>query len=172
MSNISNFNDMLGQEMVGFKSKFNSPSYYINRELSWMEFNKRVLHQALRKEIPLLERLKFLGITASNLDEFIMVRFASVLNKQYRETSEPDISGMTAQEEYEAILKEIIKFKELQEDCYEKLMEKINKQNITISKFKQLDKREKEEVEKLFTRFIYPLLTPITIDTTSPSRCA
>ena len=161
-----NFSDVFNRELELIRSKFNSPDYYINRELSWMEFNKRVLHQALRKDVPLLERMKFLGITASNLDEFIMVRFSSVLNKLVREITDVDISGLTPQEEYELLFKEIMQFKVLQEECYAKLKKKLDKNGISISKFNELNKQERSYVEKLFTRLIYPLLTPITFDTT------
>lgn len=158
--------DVYNQVQSHLKSAFNDYKYYINRELSWMEFNKRVLHQSIRKGVPLLERLKFLGITASNLDEFIMVRFASVLNKLMCEKEEVDISGLTPQEEYEKLLDEIMKFKKMQEEIYVKLDQKLYKNNIIISKFKDLTPKEKMSVEKLFSRHIYPLLTPITFDTT------
>lgn len=161
-----NINDLFNKELDTINSKFSNPSFYINRELSWIDFNKRVLFQSLRKDVPLLERLKFLGITASNLDEFIMVRFSSILNRLMRDEQELDISGMDVAEEYEKVFKGIVKFKDYQEDCYEKLLNKLEKSNISIMKYNDLEKKEKEYVEKLFTRFIYPLLTPITFDTT------
>lgn len=158
--------DVYNQVQSHLNSAYNDYKYYINRELSWMEFNKRVLHQSIRKGVPLLERLKFLGITASNLDEFIMVRFASVLNKLMSEKQEVDISGLTPQEEYEKLLDEILHFKKMQEEIYLKLDHKLYKNNIIISRFKDLTPKEKLSVEKLFIRHIYPLLTPITFDTT------
>ena len=158
--------DVYSQVHSHLNSALNDYKYYINRELSWMEFNKRVLHQSIRKGVPLLERLKFLGITASNLDEFIMVRFASVLNKLMSEKEEVDISGLTPQEEYEKLLDEIMKFKKMQEEIYLKLNHKLYKNNIIISRFKDLTPKEKMSVEKLFLRHIYPLLTPIAFDTT------
>jgi polyphosphate kinase len=165
MSN-NNIIELYSQEVAELNCKYNDGNYYINRELSWLEFNKRVLHQALRKQIPLLERLKFLGITASNLDEFIMVRFSTVLNKLIREKNEPEISGLTPEEEYRKVFNGIINFKKLQIDCYERLLKKLSKNNIQICKFFELNRKEKEYVEKLFIKNIYPLLTPITYDTT------
>lgn len=162
----SNINDFYISELSEFSSRYNDKSCYINRELSWLEFNKRVLHQAARKEIPLLERFKFLGITASNLDEFIMVRFGSVINKLIKDEHNVDIAGMTPEEEYNEILKGIHKFKELQNECYTKLVTKLKKNNIQICKFNELRSREKDYVEKLFSRNIYPLITPVTYDTT------
>lgn len=166
MNKYLTITDMYKSEVSEINSVFNNPNLYINRELSWMEFNKRVLHQAVRKEVPLLERLKFLGITASNLDEFLMVRFASVLNKIKMEREDTDIAGLLPQEEYELLFDEIVKFKRLQEDTYVRLRKKLLKHNLNISKFKDLSVKEKAQAERLFTRSIFPLLTPITFDTT------
>jgi polyphosphate kinase len=140
---------------------------FINRDLSWMEFNRRVLHQAERKDIPLLERLKFLGITTSNLDEFIMVRLHSILKKIERSSNSTEISGLKPKEEYKKLLKEIMKFKENQEECYEKIEKKLNKNNIVISKYKHLTKKEKRQLTKLFFKNIYPQLKPITLNKTA-----
>jgi polyphosphate kinase len=161
-----NFNDLFDAEKLKIQSKFNRPDYYINRELSWIEFNKRVLHQTIRSEVPLLERLKFLGITESNLDEFIMVRLSSVVNKLRLNYTGTDISGLTPEEEFEQLFSAIIDFKEIQQDSYVKLKKKLNKNNFSLVKYKNLDNSEKDYVGKLFERNIYPLLTPITFDTT------
>lgn len=138
---------------------------YINRELSWLEFNRRVLHQAMR-DIPLLERLNFLSITSSNLDEFIMVRFSSVYNKLKAFIPLPEIAGMYPDKEYRYVLKGIKYFKYLQQQCFEKLIKKLEKEKIVICKYKDLNKSEKEYVNKVFYQNIYPLLTPINFDTT------
>lgn len=160
-----NIQDVFNNSLT-INSKFKDSSLYINRELSWLEFNKRVLHQAYRKEIPLLERLNFLGITSSNLDEFIMVRFSSILNKVRREETGPEISGLLPEEEFDKVLEGIKTFKTLQEGIYNKLLSKLSKENISICKFKELKNTEKEYVEKLFDKNIFPLLTPVTYDTT------
>lgn len=166
MNNELSINDVYAREQKELKSVYNNPEFFINRELSWMEFNKRVLHQSIRKSIPLLERLKFLGITASNLDEFLMVRLSSVMNKMLLENDNVDISGLTAEEEYNALYKEIIKFKHMQEDCYIKLKKKLKKNNKNIVRYKNLSDKEKVHVERLFARSIFPLLTPISFDST------
>ena len=75
---------------------FEDPKYYMNRELSWIQFNKRCLNEARDKNIPLFERLKFLSITASNLDEFFMVRVASLKDMIHADYTKPDIAGLTA----------------------------------------------------------------------------
>ena len=154
------------QNSFNLNSKFKDPSFYINRELSWLEFNKRVLHQACRKEIPLIEKLNFLGITSSNLDEFVMVRFSSILNKIRKDINKPEISGLLPEDEYQKILEEIKIFKSLQEEVYFKLLKKLTKENIYICKYKDLKQCEKEYVEKIFNKNIFPLITPITYDTT------
>ena len=79
------------------------PSNFVNRELSWLEFNYRVLSEARDKSLPLFERLKFLSITASNLDEFYMVRVASLKDMVHAKYMKQDIAGMTAQEQLDAI---------------------------------------------------------------------
>lgn len=160
-----NIKELFEQEKERFRSKFNGPEYFINRELSWMEFNKRVLHQACRKTVPILERLRFLGITTSNLDEFIMVRFSSVFNKLTAIVVEPEITGMTPEAEYHAVLKEIMAFKHIQQNVYVELRHKLKDNDIDIVSFKNLTNKEKVKVEKIFDKTIYPLLTPITIDT-------
>jgi polyphosphate kinase len=164
--NNKTITEVFTQEQTDLNSIYNNPQYYINRELSWMEFNKRVLHQSTRKEVPLLERLKFLGITASNLDEFIMVRLASVLNKFYKDPEKTELSGLTPQEEYDALFNEILSFRQLQDRTYTLLKKKLTKNNMVICKYKNLSAKERNQADKIFSRHIYPLLTPITIDTT------
>ena len=85
------------------KNVFLSPEYYENRELSWLKFNGRVLNEARDKSIPLLERLKFVSITSSNLDEFFMVRVASLRDMVHADYKKTDIAGMTATEQLEKI---------------------------------------------------------------------
>ena len=82
---------------------YTKPEYYWNREISWLGFNERVLSEARDKSIPLFERLKFLSITASNLDEFFMVRVASLKDMVHAKYTKPDIAGMTPQEQMKAM---------------------------------------------------------------------
>ena len=83
-----------------------NPDYYVNRELSWLLFNVRILDEARDKKNPLMERVKFLSITASNLDEFFMVRVASLHDMINASYDKPDLSGMTVNEQLDAILSE------------------------------------------------------------------
>lgn len=137
---------------------------YINRELSWLEFNKRVLFQTMRNDIPLMERFNFLNITASNLDEFIMVRFSSVLNSM--DSNKPELSGMYPDKEYAAILGAIKEFKSMQEECFDVLMKKMSKEDITVKRYKELTKQEKDRASIIFYKEIFPVLTPMNFDTT------
>ena len=97
---------------------YNKPEYYRNRELSWIQFNYRVLEEARDNSLPLFERLKFLSITASNLDEFFMVRVASLKDMVHAEYKKPDIAGMTAEEQLVKIGEELHEFVALQYSTY------------------------------------------------------
>lgn len=147
-------------------NKYTNKSLYLNRELSWLEFNKRVLIQTVRKDVPLIERCNFLSITSSNMDEFIMVRLASSLNSLMKNPTNIELSGMNPHEEYKSILDGIKRFKSLQDNCYEILLKKLNKENIHICKYKELSKDEKSYIGKIFYKSIFPVLTPINFDTT------
>lgn len=166
MKEKMNIIDFYSKEMDDINSELNDSKYYLNRELSWIDFNLRVLFQASRKDVPLLERLKFLGISASNLDEFIMVRFASVIHKLLKNPNQLDLSGMTPNAEYQFIYDKIFEFKKMQHESFDKINRKLLKNNIHVCKYTELSTHEKKYVEKLFEKNIYPLITPINYDTT------
>ena len=96
------------------KNEYTRPEYYENRELSWLGFDERILSEARDKSIPLFERLKFLSITASNLDEFFMVRVASLLDMVNAEYKGKDIAGMNAREQLDAIHDRVHEFVNVQ----------------------------------------------------------
>ena len=109
------------------------PEYYENRELSWLKFNHRVLNEARDKSIPLLERLKFVSITSSNLDEFFMVRVASLKDMVHAGYKKKDIAGMTAQEQLDAINQDTRALVELQYSTYSRsLVPLLHSQGIEI----------------------------------------
>jgi polyphosphate kinase len=141
--------------------------FFINRELSWLDFNLRVLFQTSRKEIPLIERLKFLGITCSNLDEFIMVRYCAIINKLAKGIEESEISGLFPDEEQQIVFKAIIKFKDIQYKCFKHLLDELNENNVKICKCNDLNKNEISIVENIFDEEIFPLLTPVAYDVTT-----
>ena len=102
------------------KNEYTRPEYYENRELSWLGFDERILSEARDKSIPLFERLKFLSITASNLDEFFMVRVASLLDMVNAEYKGKDIAGMNAREQLDAIHDRVHEFVNVQYSTWQR----------------------------------------------------
>ena len=128
---------------------FKNPQYYENRELSWLKFDNRVLNEARDKSIPLLERLKFVSITSSNLDEFYMVRVASLKDMVHANYKKKDIAGMTASEQLAAINEKTREMVDLQYNTYNRsLLPLLKKEQIhIIDAFEDLT----EEQKKLIT---------------------
>ena len=146
------------------------PEYYWNRELSWIKFNERVLSEARDKSLPLFERLKFLSITASNLDEFFMIRVASLKDMVHAKYTKPDIAGMTPKEqlkELSVVTKELV---ETQYNTYNRsLLPALNKVGLhVVEKHEDLTKEQKEYVDRYFEESVYPVLTPMAMDSDRP----
>lgn len=146
------------------------PEYYENRELSWLKFNGRVLNEARDKSIPLLERLKFVSITSSNLDEFFMVRVASLKDMVHAGYKKKDIAGMTATEQLEAINRDTRALVETQYSTYNRSLVPLMKNNgiEIIDRFEELTKEQEEYVDRYFTENVYPVLTPMAVDASRP----
>ena len=151
-------------------SKYANPAYYTNRELSWLQFDRRCLQEARSRENPLMERLNFLAITASNLDEFFMVRVASLQDMVNAGYKKKDIAGMTAQEQLDAVLKEAHSFVELQYSTYSRsLIPALEQEGITlVDDMSQLSKQERRYLEEYFETEVYPVLTPMAFDSSRP----
>lgn len=149
---------------------FEKAEYYENRELSWLEFNKRVLSEAKDKNIPLFERLKFLSITASNLDEFFMVRVASLRNMLEAGYEKKDIAGLKPSEQLELINEKAHEFVTAQYYTYNRsLVPLLEQNNIKIlDGHEELNEEQKEFVEKFFKEEVYPVLTPMAVDSSRP----
>lgn len=152
------------------KSEFKNPEYYTNRELSWVLFNKRVLSEARDKAIPLFERLKFLSITASNLDEFFMIRVASLKDMVNASYSKRDIAGLTPTEQLMALEKVTHELVELQYSTYNRsLIPALNTNKLTIiAHHEELTPEQAKYVDKYFESRIYPVLTPMAVDSSRP----
>ncbi len=152
------------------EKKYDNPDFYYNRELSWLRFDYRVLEEAREKKNPLFERLKFLGITASNLDEFFMVRVASLMDMVNAGYEKADISGMTPKEQLKAITEETHEFVNLQYSTYNRTLVPLLKQNDIriISHHEDLSKKEAAFVDKYFEQDVYPVLTPMAVDSSRP----
>ena len=162
---MSNYEKTLLSDVLS--NHYINKSNYLNRDLNWMEFNKRVLHQVVRKEVPLAEKVNFLAISMSNLDEFIMVRFAGVVNNLLEKHKSADLTGLTTEEEYFALLESIKRFKDHQKKSYKLLESEMNKEGIKLCKFDDLNSKEKKYIRNIFHREIFPLLTPINFNTTN-----
>ena len=146
------------------------PEYYKNRELSWIQFNERVLNEARSREIPLFERLKFLAITSSNLDEFYMVRVASLKDQEKAEYTKPDIAGMTPTEQLTAISKAVHKLVEKQYSTYNRsLVPALDEAGLhIIDEQEQLTDEQNAYISRYFDENIYPVLTPMALDQSRP----
>ena len=149
---------------------FYDPKYYTNRELSWILFNRRVLNEARDKNNPLFERLKFLSITASNLDEFFMIRVASLKDMVNARYQKPDIAGLTPAEQLERLDVAIHELVELQYSTYNRaLVPKLKLNGLKIiSRHEELSKKDEAFVDKYFEENVYPVLTPMAVDSSRP----
>lgn len=145
------------------------PNHYINRELSWLEFNQRVLNQAKYEKVPGLERLKFLSITASNMDEFFMVRVGGLQLQQAQQIQAPDPSGATVTQQLEAIYDRVDKIISDQYDCFLNSIEPVlQQQGITRVICAQANALCKEALQRYFEQEIYPVLSPMDLDPDAP----
>lgn len=144
-------------------------SFTQNRELSWLKFDKRVLEEARDKKVPLLEKLKFISIFVSNLDEFYMVRCGtlhdlSLIDVDYIDNK----SGLSAQEQLDAIFDKTPELYKLKDEIYTEVFKKLEKYNIQELEFNDLNKQEREFVDSYFKNHIYPILSPQIIDFQHP----
>src|SRR5215475_13531051 len=146
-----------------------SPANFINRELSWLAFNRRVLEEASDPDNPLLERLKFLSISASNLDEFFEVRVASLVQQIEDGYNEGAADGLTLTEERDRISRETHEFVDDQYDCWNGLLRpRLAEHGIRVLGLHELDTRAKSFVDEYCERELDPLLTPVTVDPAHP----
>lgn len=140
---------------------------FINRELSWLSFNARVLAEASKPEGLPLDRLKFLAITASNLDEFFMVRVA-YLYDHAKDGGVPDDAGLTAGEQLERVLERAYSFQMEQAACYSDIHEKLRKEGVRFLKMEEMTEGQRDYVREMFEDEILPVITPLAIDPSRP----
>ena len=143
---------------------------YYNRELSWLKFNYRILNEAKDKSIPLFERIKFLSITASNLDEFFMIRVASLIDLVHAGVNKKDIAGLTPGEQLALIIPET---KEMMSSQYttlnRSLIPALENNGLKIVKnYEDLNEKQAKFVDKYFEKEVYPVLTPMAVDSSRP----
>ena len=147
------------KEAENAKKLLDNPEYFLNRELSWIRFNARVLEEARDVWHPLLERIKFIAICGSNLDEFFMTRIPRLMKKVKSKPDEKSMDGRTAMEQIEATRKEIIPLIESHASCWKgELIPALGKQDIHIRNFEDLPNSTKENLREFFNKSILPLV--------------
>lgn len=149
---------------------YGDPAYYTNRELSWLLFNRRVLSEAKDKQNPLFERLKFLSITASNLDEFFMIRVASLKDMVHAGYKKPDIAGYTPKQQLGLLDQETHGLVKEQYTVYRKeILPQLRASGLrVIEHHEELTEREGEYIDRYFLDNVYPVLTPMAVDSSRP----
>lgn len=163
---------MNGKEMEkkNGETTFSDPRYYTNRELSWILFNKRVLSEARDKHIPLFERLKFLSITASNLDEFFMIRVASLKDMVHAGYTKPDIAGLNPSEQLKMLNEATHDLVNQQYSTYNRsLLPLLLSSGLRlVEHHEDLTAKEAAYADKYFEENVYPVLTPMAVDSSRP----
>lgn len=146
----------------------NDPARFINREFSWLQFNWRVLDEARNDRHPLLERVRFLSISAANLDEFFMVRVAGLAGQVRENVSERSDDGLTATEQLNLVTQEIARLQTEQQIVLSELRELLEDEGIEIVRRENLSAQDMEWLEHQFLETIFPVLTPLSIDPAHP----
>src|SRR5690348_6050462 len=146
----------------------NPPARFINRELSWLAFNERVLEEAQNPRHPLLERLRFLSISANNLDEFYMVRVAGLKGQVAAGVSTPSQDGLTPAQQLVAINQQSSELMHNQQACWRSLRQALRQAGIAVIDAPELTADEKQWLDAYFLDQIFPVLTPMAIDPAHP----
>ena len=141
---------------------------YLNRELSWIKFNKRVLEEAQNENNPLLERLNFLSISGSNLDEFLMVRLAAVKGQIDAGVSQLSMDGLTPEQVFEKVITKTKNLMQEQQNCWLNLKNELEKKKIFFLKIEEISRTDFKWLEHYFLKEVYPILTPLAIDPAHP----
>ena len=151
------------------RNKLDDPRYYLNRHVQWLDFNRRVLEEARDPANPLLERVKFLAITANNLDEFVEVRVASFLQRIEHGSTERSPDGLSAAEELGLVTESMHAFvRDQYQALNDELLPLLAKENIRVLRFAELDAKALEVAKKFYNRRVEPMLTPVTVDPSHP----
>lgn len=149
-------------------SKRHNPEHFFNRELSWLEFNSRVLNEADDPATPLLEKLRFLSIYSNNLDEFIMKRVGGLKGQLESEYSYVSIDGQTPKVQLDKIREHVLRDNEKQHIIYNKVLGELRDNGVQLLKWSDLTEQEKSFTKEYFMRNIFPILTPLSVDPGKP----
>lgn len=145
-----------------------SKDSFFNRDLSWLEFNNRVLDEAEKDSNPLLEKIKFLAISSSNLDEFYMIRVSGIIAQLKENYEKADFSGISPSEQLEAIKNKVSSFIKTQDRVFSELKNELKKENIILTDYSKIPEEVKVEFRDYYKSFIFPVLTPLAIDASRP----
>jgi polyphosphate kinase len=157
---------MTGKELL---KKYKNPDNFFNRDLSWVEFNRRVMEEALNPDLPLLEKIKFISIFFSNLDEFYMIRVSGLKEQVAAHILEPTIDGLTALEQIQRIEKMLKPMITQLNECWlNEIVPELKKNNIFLHRFDELNSDQQEKLRVYFKKEIYPILTPLAFDPGRP----
>ncbi len=145
-----------------------SPEWYLNRELTWLEFNCRVLHEAQDPRTPLLERVKFLAIVSANLDEFFMKRIGGLMQQVGAGVTQLSVDGRTPERQIDECHAVVVELEEQQRALAVELHAALKQQEIFVRGYKNLSEQQREQVGKEYIENIFPLITPLSIDPAHP----
>src|SRR2546430_15868643 len=148
--------------------RFGDPKNFINRELSWLEFNRRVLEEAQDQRQPLIERVKFLTIVSSNLDEFFEIRVAGIKQQIESETSDVGPDGLSPTETFNQIQRLAHELVAIQYELFNRLLPELEKNRIRVRKVSELGTRRAAWARKYFQDEVFPMLTPLAVDASHP----
>ncbi len=157
---------MTGKELL---KKYNDPNNFFNRDLSWVEFNRRVLEEALDPDLPLLEMVKFISIFHTNLDEFYMIRISGLKEQIAANVAEPTIDGLTPLQQLQKIEKTLKPMlKQVMELWLNNVVPALKEYNVEVAEYDDLSEEEKKILTEYFKKEIYPVLTPLAFDPGRP----
>lgn len=150
------------------KIDLDRPEYYVNRELSWLKFNLRVLREAGVRTLPLLERMRFVAISASNLDEFFMVRVAGLIEQEAAGVDRVDAAGLTVADQLREISLSAHNQMKLKYRYFFALLNELEKNDIRFLRVKDVNPEQRQELEAYYQEMVFPVLTPMAVDAARP----